>query len=123
MSKGANFSTINEAIRETYEGPSKWKVMFTYAKRLCMAYLLGAAMGAYYVYNLEHRVTEHLKDIAARGWCGQRDIEQTLYWFACQDAAIANELNQRDMAHDQETAAILSDMGSKKRPLHAKPKS
>jgi hypothetical protein len=116
MSQKANYSAINQAMDEAYLGPSKFKQTIRWMKHMSIAFLLGAGGMGYEVYLHEHRSIKTIEDIVLGGACGQKDpkVSNQIDWYDCQDAAIAIDLNQRAMAHDQETAEILSDMSKKK---------
>ncbi len=79
-------------------------------RMLSLVFLAGGATGAYAAYGYEHQATEHLASLADRGYCAAKDVDHNRYWYACQDAAVALELQSRAIQHDEETAAILADM-------------
>lgn len=67
----------------------------------------GIAMGGYVVHAYE---ATPLAETAARGFCAQRDVRGTLFWFRCVDAAVALELQARDAQRDSDTSTILDQM-------------
>lgn len=86
-------------------------------RTISLIFLAGSATGAYGEWNYLHKESERTLSVALRGYCAQRDVTGQPYWYSCQDALIAAELTQRDIARDQETAAIMVEMNkpSKKR--------
>jgi hypothetical protein len=85
-------------------------------RRVTIAFIVGGGVGAYGSYNLEHYNTEHLGSLADRGYCAARDVDHNRYWYACQDAFIAAQLQQQDAARAQESLAAINEAELAKQP-------
>lgn len=126
----ANHSRINEAIEETYLGPSRYKRAVFTLKMMAASVLFGAGGMYYEIYTYEHGQTESIREIVLGGWCGQKDpkVKHQINWYNCQDAYIVGQLQKHDVEHDMglanrggdDTDAILADM-AKKKPAKRKP--
>ena len=86
-------------------------------RNLTIFFIAGAAVGAYGEYGIAHAKIEHLESLSDRGIVSAMDIDHNRYRYACIDAAVALDLQQRAIAHDEQlaadTKAILADMKPK----------
>lgn len=88
-----------------------------FMKSLRNALLLAIAFagaGWYGGYRNEQAELEHVWSLALRGFCAAKDPDRNRYWYSCQDAAVALDLQQRQAQRDADTSAILADMGKKR---------
>ena len=77
-------------------------------RNLTLFFIAGTAVGAYGAYGSEHAKIEHLESLSDRGIVSAMDIDHNRYRYACIDAAVALDLQQRAIQHDEEMAAALA---------------